>query len=335
MSKKAKIKDLENRLRDDRADLASTLADLTGRIAPDYLSEQVSQMVQEYARPMAKKAEETVRANPLAFALAGAGLAWLAVSARKGDDESAETEGSEKGSVMAQDGLSDDWLDEIDELRDTASERMKQLEIAAASNTEKAADYANERARMVSEFASDLRDSLQSGLGDLSDEARERVVRAREAAYSARLSLQDRAKDAGRSGKKMIKDHPLITAALGIAIGAAIVNAMPKPEVNRRSFGPRTNRLIDEAKSIYDEEKSRVKSLADTAGKEVKRTARAVADTATEEARKTVRDISSQAKSAGQDLSERLAQQLADEASKAIKDVGEHLRARGHDGITH
>ncbi|WP_417806536.1 hypothetical protein [Thioclava sp.] len=335
MSKKAKIKDLENRLRDDRADLASTLADLTGRIAPEYLSEQVSQMVQEYARPMAKKAEETVRANPLAFALAGAGLAWLVLSARKGNDDTAETENPGKDPITAQDGLSDDWLDEIDELRDAASERLQQLEIDAASNTEKAAEYASERARMVSEFASDLRNSLQSGLSDLSDEARERVVRAREAAYSARLSLQDRAKDAGQSGKKMIKDHPLITAALGIAIGAAIVNAMPKPEVNRRSFGPRTNRLIDEAKSIYDEEKSRVKSLADTVGKEVKRTARYVAETATDEARKTARDISGQAINAGQDLSERLAQQLADEASKAIKDVGQHLRARGHGGVTH
>ena len=334
MSKKAKIKDLENRLRDDRADLASTLADLTGRIAPEYLSEQVSQMVQDYARPMAKKAEETVRANPLAFALAGAGLAWLVLSARKDEGDTADTSNSEKDPITAQDGLSDDWLDEIDALRDRASMRLQQLEIDAASNTKKAADYADERARMVSEFASDLRDSLQAGLSDLSDEARERVVRAREAAYSARLRLQDRA-TAGHSGKNMIKDHPLITAALGIAIGAAIVKAMPKPEVNRRSFGPRTNRLIDEAKAIYDEEKSRVKSMADTVGKEVKRTARSVADTATEEARKTARDISGQAINAGQDLSERLAQQLADEASKAIKDVGEHLRARGHDGVTH
>jgi len=334
MSKKAKIKDLENRLRDDRADLASTLADLTGRIAPEYLSEQVSQMVQDYARPMAKKAEETVRANPLAFALAGAGLAWLVLSARKGEGGTADTSDSVIDPITAQDGLSDDWLDEIDALRDRASKRLQQLEIDAASNTKKAADYANERARMVSEFASDLRDSLQAGLSDLSDEARERVVRAREAAYSARLRLQDRAA-AGHSGKNIIKDHPLITAALGIAIGAAIVNAMPKPEANRRSFGPRTNRLIDEAKAIYDEEKSRVKSMADTVGKEVKRTARSVADTATEEARKTARDISGQAINAGQDLSERLAQQLADEASKAIKDVGEHLRARRHDGVTH
>jgi F0F1-type ATP synthase membrane subunit b/b' len=333
VTEKSTIKEIENRLRNDRADLASTLADLAGRIAPEYLSEQVSQMVKDYARPAAKKAEEAVRANPVGFAVAGAGLAWLLLSARKDGEETPVR--VETDPITAQDGLSDAWLDEIDELREAASDRLQKLEIDAASNTEKAADYASERARMVSDFASDLRDSLQSGLGDLGDEARDRVVRAREAAYSARLNLQDRAKETGHSGKKMIKDHPLITAALGIAIGAAIVNAMPKPDLNRRSFGPRTNRLIDEARSIYDEEKSRLKSLADTVGKEVKRTARSVADTATDEASKTARDISDQAMSAGQELSERLAQQLADEASKAIKDVGAHLRARGHDGVTH
>lgn len=334
MTEKATIKDIENRLRDDRADLASTLADLTGRIAPEYLSEQVSQLVHDYARPMAKKAEETVRANPLAFALAGAGLAWLVLSTRKGMEDTAEPAQPEKDPIMAQEGLSDAWLDEIDELRDTASERLQQLEIDAASNTDKAIDYASERARMVSEFASDLRASLHSGLNDLSEEARNRVVSAREAAYSARLRLQDRATEAGRSGKQMIKDHPLITAALGIAIGAAIVNAMPKPEVNRRAFGPRTRRLLDEAQEIFAEERARAKSLAASVGKEVKRTARSVADNATDEARKTARDISDQAKSAGQDLSARLAQELADEASKAIKEVGEHLRARAR-GVTH
>ena len=334
MTEKETIEEIEKRLRDDRADLASSLADLTGRIAPEYLSRQVTQMLQDHAGPLAKKTEEAVRANPLAFALAGAGLAWLVLGNRK--DKSAQSQPStdEKDPVMAQDALSDDWLDEIDALRERASKRLQQIEIDAARHTDETVDYASERARIVAEFATDLRRALQSGLSDLNEEARARVLKAREAAYSAHLKIQDHATDAERSGPQVIKDHPLVTVALGIAIGAALVKAMPKPDLDRSSLGPRTNRLIDEAEAIYAEEKSRAKSFASTLGKEVKRTARSVAGSASDEARKTARDISDQAVVAGQDLSARIAQELADEASKAIKDMGEQLRARAR-GTTH
>ncbi|KEP70473.1 hypothetical protein FGG78_03255 [Thioclava sp. BHET1] len=325
MTEKTTIKEIESRLTDDRADLASTLADLAGRIAPDYLSDQMSAMVHDYARPVAKKAEETVRSNPVAFAVAGAGLAWLLLSSRK-DKPASDGVRAPLDALAADDLVTEDWLDEIDELRETASDRMHQLELDSRSTLDKTRDFATERAEMVSQFASDLRDTLNTGLHDLSEDARARVVRAREAAYSARLRVQSGVKSAGQSSSQMVKDHPVITAALGIAIGAAIVSVMPKPEFNRRSLGPRANRLIDEAQAAFAEEKRRARRLAGEVGDEMKRAAGSVADTARDEAYKTAQDISDQAISAGKDLSERLAQQLADEATRAIHDVGEHLR---------
>ncbi|KEO54276.1 hypothetical protein [Thioclava pacifica] len=327
MTEKRTIKEIEDRLRDERADLASTLADLTGRVAPDYLSDQVSQLVRDYAKPVAKRAEEAVRENPVAFALAGAGLAWLLLKNRKSDSAEVEDEIAEADPLMMSSApVTDDWIDEIDELRAEASARLDQIEIDANSTRDSARDFVKERADVLADFAADLRGSLASGLGDLSDEARERVIKAREAAYSARMKIQDGAVKAGSSGKQMIKDHPLIATALGIAIGAAIVSAMPKPDINRRSFGPRANRLIDEAQRLYVEEKSRVRKVAEDVKSEFKKTARSVSETAKDEAAQTARDISDQAVSAGQDLAERLAQQLADEANRTLRDVGKSLR---------
>ncbi|KFE35252.1 hypothetical protein [Thioclava atlantica] len=329
MTEKTTIKEIENRLRADRADLASTLADLTGRIAPDYLSDQVSQLLKEYARPAAKRAEEAVRANPVAFALAGAGLAWLVLGSRRSSEPEAQPEaGASDPLLMTEDAVSDEWIDEIDELRETATDELNRLEIDAAEQTDSSRDFVKERADVMSRFVSDMRTSLASGLGELNEEARERIVRAREAAYSARMRIQDQAAKASASGSQMIKDHPLIATALGIAIGAALVNALPKPELNRSRLGPRANRLLDEARSLYAEEKGRARKMAGEVSDEVKRTARSVAQTARDEARNTARDISDQAMSAGQDLAERLARQLADEANRALKDVGTRLRER-------
>jgi hypothetical protein len=327
MTEKRTIKEIEDRLRDDRADLASMLADLTGRVAPDYLSDQVSQLVREYAKPVAKRAEEAVRENPVAFALAGAGLAWLLLKNRKPDSPEIDDDIAEADPLMMSGApVSDDWIDEIDELRAEASARLDQIEVDASSAKDSARDFVKERAEVLADFASDLRGTLASGLGELSEEARERIVKAREAAYSARMKIQDSAVKAGSSGTQMIKDHPLIATALGIAIGAAIVSALPKPEISRRSFGPRANRLIDEAQRLYAEEKSRARKVASEVAGEFRKTARSVTETAKDEARQTARDISDQAVSASQDLAERLAQQLANEANRALRDVGKSLR---------
>lgn len=307
-----KIKDIEDRLRDDRADLAETLADLAGRVAPDYLTEQVSHLIREHAGPTAKRAEEVVRQNPVAFAIAGAGLAWLLLGNRKSEPEPAADP--------------DAWMDKIDALREAASERLNRIEREAFAAKDSARDYVTERAEVLGDFAADLRATLASGLEDLNDEARARIVSAREAAYSARLKMQDKAETATASGTQMIKDHPLIATALGVAIGAALVSAFPKTESGRRELGARARGVMDEAQRLYRTEKDRAGTFASELSQEVRKAARSVSETARTDARQTVRDVSDEATRATQDLAERLARQLADEASRVIKDLGEAVR---------
>ncbi|OWY02065.1 hypothetical protein [Thioclava sp. IC9] len=335
MTEKRTIQDIENRLRQDRADLASTLGDLTARIAPDYLSEQVSQAVRDYAAPAARSAEQAVRKNPVAFALAGAGIAWFLL--RQRNSESIEEEDLVADAdplVMPSDAGADGWIDEIDTLRHDASVRLEDLEAEQRSSTDKARDFVKERSEVMQKFASDLRNTLSSGLSDLNEDARDRVVRARERAYSARIRLHDGATHAGSTSKQMVKDHPLIAAAIGFAVGAAIFNAVPKPDVNvsRRSFGPRANRLFNEAERLYRDEKRRAGKVADQFTDELKRTARSVMSSAGDEARSAARDFGDQAMAAGEQLIDRLSRQLAEEANRALRDVGQSLQ-KGEDEV--
>jgi hypothetical protein len=325
MTEQTTIKEFEDRLKNERADLAALIGDFAERVGPDYVAGKLSDMLRDYAAPAARKAEAAVRANPVAFAVAGAGLAWLLLGRSSSDTAEPrpqtiarwEDEGGRPAPVGTQASdvaLDDEWAQEIDRLRATASDRLHALEAEAAEKADDARDYVSERAHMVSDFASDLRAKLGAGLADLSDEARDKVLKAREAALSARLSAQDAAASAGRSGKQMAKDHPLIATALGIAIGAVIVKAMPKPDLTGTPLESHADRLLREARAIYAEEKARARDLAARVSGEL---------------RKTAAEASDQAVELGQDLSDRIARELAAEASRAAQNIGSHLRANG------
>lgn len=69
---------IEVALAQDRAELASTLGALRNRLSVDMLTDDALGMIQSKARRTTHVVDRVVRANPLALAIVGTGLAWLA-----------------------------------------------------------------------------------------------------------------------------------------------------------------------------------------------------------------------------------------------------------------
>ncbi|WP_339113859.1 hypothetical protein [Thioclava sp. GXIMD2076] len=309
MSEKTTLKEIESRLNQDKADLAGTLADLTGRVAPGLLADHVSDFIRENATPYAKRAEATIRENPVAFALAGAGLAWFLLGRKNGTEDSKTEE-----AVQTADAVAEDWSDEIDRLRASATLRLRELENEAADDKQSGRDFVKERAETISKFSGDVRAKLSKDLDELSAETRKRVIEARERAYAAKLKAQEYGTRAATETRQFVADHPVVIAVLGLAVGAAVIAALPKDRLRNSAAGPYIDRAKEEALSFYREEKKRAEELAARLKKE---------------AYDAARDVARAAEKEGSDLGDRLAEEFSKEASASVKNLRSHLHANG------
>lgn len=122
----------------------------------------------------------------------------------------------------------------------------------------------------ASDRASRMRARLAEGTESLSEEARNKVIAARERAIKAR----DAAADYGRQGQKkatdMFEDQPLIAGALAIAVGAAIGAALPRSRTEDAYMGEHRDNLMHEAERVFQEEKEKLSKVAKAATDEAK-----------------------------------------------------------------
>jgi hypothetical protein len=171
----------------------------------------------------------TLGAYPTASALIGAGFALLAYGARKAaSDATSDTATiyeawkarADEARHLAADRLSAAYArsrDEVSSLADSAVERGGQISALA-----------QEQAGIAADLANDLSAAFRDGLEGLSEEAANRIVVAREAAYSTLSKGRDNAQSGLRSGRDLVRRHPYAAAAIGLAIGAGIAAALPR-----------------------------------------------------------------------------------------------------------
>jgi hypothetical protein len=281
---------IEAQLARDRSALADTMARLRDRFAIDQLIQDATAMVRDNAGPYTRAIDRAVRANPAALALTAAGLAWLCLGRRDAGSTGEPTLAGTKFEAMsrwedeggppapAREGdPDDDWMAEAEALRDRANRTLKLI-----GRSGSAKDAARDRAAVLSRLTDDVRAVMRRGLGRLSSEAQDRIIAAREAAYSAHLDLR------GKVGRA-IEDYPMATGAIAAALGAAVAVALPQTQTEHRVFGASRDRLLDEARKVLEDERRRAadvaSSLADRLGQD--------ADRATDHIAQAAQDITS------------------------------------------
>jgi ElaB/YqjD/DUF883 family membrane-anchored ribosome-binding protein len=260
---------IEAELAQARAALAGTIDNLRDSLKPGTLMDDAWQFARSRMAPMTQTVDRAVRSNPLAAAIAAAGVAWL-ILGRKGGPSTPvpvfagtaaeamsrwEDEGGPPAPFPEADHI---WISETDRLRSRASAALADLDAAGRMHLRPAADLARERAAIVADTAATTTQAMMRGLESLPVGARQRVLDARRRAYAAKSSKTSK-------GTSLIEDHPLIAAAIAVAAGVALAKALPLTDVENRLLGPERDRLMEEARSILAQECTRLAGDASVA----------------------------------------------------------------------
>ena len=114
----------------------------------------------------------------------------------------------------------------VETVREGAERATRYASDAAGRISETAAGYAN----VATRWAEEARDSLSEQSMRLSAQA---------------SALSDDLDDA-------VRDHPLVLAALGVAVGAALGASLPTSRIENRTFGPARDQLGEAAEGVSE-----------------------------------------------------------------------------------
>jgi hypothetical protein len=178
-----------------------------------------------------------------------------------------------------------------------AGDRMREGREGAESRLERA------RSRLNA-----MRERLSHGTEDLTEEGRRRVLAARERAVEARHQMARQWDRQSRAAMGAYDRQPLAAGALAFAAGAAIAAALPRTRMEDEYFGDQSDRLMEEAERIFQEERAKLGRVAEATADEAKAVMREKA----EEAKEGVKSVETQAREAA----DRVAQKAKDEAEK-------------------
>ena len=363
-------RDIEADLERERAALATTLDTLSDRVSVDNLAKEALGMLKGHAGTATSTIDHAVRANPLAMALIGAGIAWMFLGPKvRSSSSSSSSSSSDYGSgyqstvrttyvgpksaqassgyasssdygrvgYVASDNDDEDhsWSREAHGLRARAADALRRIEQEArsyydslrdgisslTSGSGQERDFESERQSVISGFTSDLKARFAAGLDNLPPEARDRVIAARERAYSAMLEAERTGRDMWRDPSRAMEEHPFAMAAMAFGLGAAAGAAIPSTDYENRAFGGERDRLMDEAARLLREERGHAMQVAGTLGstisEEIKsaaqETVQAVTETVSSKAQETVQAVTGTVTSKAQEAAHRVTDRAAEE----------------------
>lgn len=182
------------------------------------------------------RAVSVVRSHPIATAVVGLGLAWLATTARSGGSKDPnpealmgwEDEGGAAVPVGKIDAVSEAWMDRAVAARDMARKRLEALYDDGRATV-------REQGKIAEQLATDLAAAFRHDLSDLTDDAAERVALARERAWDAVDRGRSGVQSGLAKGAEFARQNPATTAVAGLAAAAALTALAPKarPVVGR------------------------------------------------------------------------------------------------------
>jgi hypothetical protein len=190
----------------------------------------------------------------------------------------------------------------------STSARMKEGFRRAGDRMREGRDSAESRLERARSRLNAMRERLSHGTEDLTEEGRRRVLAARERAVEARHQMARQWDRQSRAAMGAYDRQPLAAGALAFAAGAAIAAALPRTRMEDHYLGDQSDRLMEEAERIFQEERAKLGRVAEATAEEAKAVLRETAD----EAKEGVKSAEAQAREAA----DRVAKKAKDEAQK-------------------
>jgi ElaB/YqjD/DUF883 family membrane-anchored ribosome-binding protein len=240
---------LEREAEARRTELAATFDELRARVTPGHVLDQLIDYTTESGGgDFLRTLRDQSLANPLALGLVGAGLAWLMLF--RGNEPHRPKASSVIRGIRR-------YLDSRESSSGAISETRDRVADLAYRPTG-AADTIAASARHAKDAASTLRDASSSAL-------------PRSAKQTA-ASVRAFASSSAATSKNMIdfcRDHPLVIAGLGVALGAAMGAAFPLTEAERQETREASGDLKEHTRGFTAQQHEKSKSVTDAVLSEV------------------------------------------------------------------
>ena len=248
------LREIEQDVERDRAQLSASLKALTDTVAPSRISDSVGSLAKEYGGEIGDQTWAAVKSNPAAFALVGAGLGLLLTGGGTRPARVTQRTPQANSPTAAMTG--------VDARVAAADAEIKQEMTGTMSDTHK---------------AKRMRASLERGLDKLPDAARKRVLKARKSALQAQEQLEKHARRAANHSRTFHHQQPLAIGALALGMGALIGALLPATRREDELLGEHRDALMAKAQDTFDEEVSRLSATAQTKLRDVARSAQSSA----------------------------------------------------------
>lgn len=184
--------------------------------------------------------------------------------------------------------ITDRMADTADAARNSAAQGVDAVKGGAESATSSVSKAAGAAGSNISDAAASAKSSLSSaaetaqeklatagnriaeGTETLTEEGRQRVIAARRKAVELRRQTAQSAQKGADAASDFYDNQPLVVGALALAFGAALGGALPRTKAEDDLMGAQSDDLYGEAERIFEEEKSKVMSVAKSVKDEVK-----------------------------------------------------------------
>lgn len=234
------IDHISERVEADRARLASSLDALTDTVSPQSIAQEVSAAANDIGGDLAQKAWGTLRDNPAGGLLVAIGMGLLASGSQTRPAPQPRHQRVATEPTVAMVGF-DARVAEAD--ADLRAEMTGQIEPRPEASRMKAA--------------------LNNGLEKLPPKARQRVIKARQAAISAQESIERQTRRAARKTSGFIHEQPLTAGALALGFGVLAATLLPGTRREDALMGKRRDALMADARNALEEELLKVKTQAE------------------------------------------------------------------------
>lgn len=217
--------DLEREIDAKRASISNLVDSLESRFTPGQLFDQALSYTKGNGGEFFQNLGTTLKNNPVPTVLTGVGLAWLAMNQNKPFQPGSTSSGSGFGGKVSQ------VVDQVSQAFSGAGDRLHG-----------AADTARDHGQ-----------SLRSKAGDLSDRATDSLdataSQLTDKAHDVGQRVQEQASEVKGQFEQLLKEQPLVLAAIGIALGAALGAALPSTRKEDELMGQTRDDLADTLKS--------------------------------------------------------------------------------------
>lgn len=191
------------------------------------------------------------------------------------DDEGDNTSASER-MAAASGAVRDRASDSVSAVKDGASSAVDAVSNAASSAGSKISGTAASAKASLTNVAGSIQGGfttagsrISEGTETLSEEGRQRVIAARYKAIQLRRQTSKSAQKGVDAAADFYDNQPLVVGALALAFGAAMGGALPRTQTEDDLMGAQSDDVFSEAERIFEEEKSKIISVAKSVKDEV------------------------------------------------------------------